>query len=136
MEFIQNSVMRVNLSGFSLLELLIAMAMAAILTVIAYPAYRYYLVAANRRSAEVGLLRIASRLKEFHSLNETYQGATLSHLKIENESRDYLFQLSQLTTESYLIKAIPQAKQAADHCGTLSIDQSGHQKASESGCWN
>ncbi len=93
-------------------------------------------MAANRRSAEVGLLRISSRLEEFHSLNEIYQGATLTHLKIESESRDYLFQLSQLTMESYLIKAILQAKQAADHCGILSIDQSGHQKANRSKYWN
>ena len=56
--------------GFSLIELLIAIAVIAILMVIAFPSYQRYLVRASREQAQTLLLQLAV-LEEKIFLNST-----------------------------------------------------------------
>jgi len=59
-------------AGFSLVELVVTMAIAAILAGLAIPAYRQYTMRANRVDAKSALLRLASNQERFYLQNNTY----------------------------------------------------------------
>lgn len=61
-------------AGFTLVELLIVMAIVAILGVIAVPGYRNYVVGARQNSAQQALLRMAGAMENCYSMNQTYVG--------------------------------------------------------------
>lgn len=61
-------------AGFTLVELLIVMAIVAILGVIAVPSYRNYVVGARQNSAQQALLRMAGAMENCYSMNQTYVG--------------------------------------------------------------
>jgi type IV pilus assembly protein PilE len=59
-------------SGFTLIELVIAMVIAAILAAIAIPSYSNYVRKARRTEAKTALLDMASLEERFFSTNNTY----------------------------------------------------------------
>jgi type IV pilus assembly protein PilE len=59
-------------AGFSLVELVVTVAIAGILTSLAIPAYRQYTMRANRVDAKSALLRLASNQERFYLQNNTY----------------------------------------------------------------
>lgn len=55
----------VSSRGFSLVELVVAVAVIGILLAIAMPAYNQYLIRANKAAAKAALLEIASRQEQY-----------------------------------------------------------------------
>ena len=131
-------------TGFSLLELLIVMAIIAVLIQIAYPAYTVHLVKSRRNQAEISLLHLASQLEVFYSLHDSYQGATVEALGISTYTDDHSYQLTiQSASDSdYKLAAVPVGQQAKydNICGTLLLDASGSRVASgtadPTSCWS
>ena len=60
--------------GFTLIELMIAVAVVAILAAIALPSYRSYLMRANRSSAEQLMLNISNREEQYYLAARAYTG--------------------------------------------------------------
>ncbi len=58
-----------RLSGFSLIELLIALALVAILSAIAYPAYHHHVIKTRRAGAKVELMDLAARLEQYRLIH-------------------------------------------------------------------
>ena len=58
--------------GHSLVEVMIAIAILALLATIAYPSYRNYLLRANRAEAKMALIDIADRMQQYYFDNKTY----------------------------------------------------------------
>lgn len=54
-----------NVSGFTLIELMIAVAIVAILSAVAFPSYKTYLVKTRRSAAQGHLLDIAQRQQQY-----------------------------------------------------------------------
>jgi len=61
--------------GFTLIELMITMAIVAILATIAYPAYRNYVLRGQVVSATNGLTTIAANMERYFQDNRTYLAA-------------------------------------------------------------
>jgi type IV pilus assembly protein PilE len=59
-------------SGFTLIELIVAMVIAAILAAIAIPSYSTYILKSHRTEAKTALLDIASLEERFFSANNAY----------------------------------------------------------------
>ncbi len=78
-------------TGFSLVELLIVMAIIAILIAVAYPLYTSHLVKGRRNQAEIALLYLASQLESFYSVQNSYQGATLESLGVNLFTDDHSY---------------------------------------------
>jgi type IV pilus assembly protein PilE len=62
--------------GFTLIELMVTVAIVAILTTIAYPSYRDYVIRGQLVDATQGLAALRANLERFYEDNRTYvQGA-------------------------------------------------------------
>ena len=130
--------------AYTLLELLIALAISAMMTTLAYPAYVSYEAHANRNHAEVALMELTARLEDYFTSNNTYQSATANDLKMDNLESDLPYQLvlANVSDTHFTIQAIPNATQGTQDssCGTLSITDTAHRTISGSGgvdaCWS
>jgi type IV pilus assembly protein PilE len=57
-----------NKKGFTLIELMIAVAIVAILTAIAYPSYMQHIQSARREDAKRALFSLAQSMENFYAL--------------------------------------------------------------------
>ena len=127
--------------GFTLIELLIALACVALLAGLAWPSYQSLVLRSQRAQARASLLQTAHWLERTASANGSYPLASeipASVLQIEGQR--YKLGVTS-TAQSYTLSATPLGTQAADVCGTLTVNhlgvrsvQGASQTAAE--CWS
>jgi type IV pilus assembly protein PilE len=138
----KNTFMKKN-SGFTLVELLVALAIIGIFASIAYPAYESYITKIRRTEAQVALMDLAARMEHFYSENQhSYSGADLGALGVKATTPKgyYRLSLSNLSSTTYTLEAKPIGVQAGDTiCKTLTLNQLGQKGKTGSGtveeCW-
>ncbi|RLZ10401.1 prepilin-type N-terminal cleavage/methylation domain-containing protein [Acinetobacter sp. 2JN-4] len=70
----------VHKNGFTLIELMIVVAIIGVLAAIAYPAYTGYKVRVQRTDAQAEMLQIARNLATFKMANNSYAGRTATNI--------------------------------------------------------
>lgn len=132
---------RTTPDGFTLIELLIALVCIAILTSLAWPNYQALIWRSQRAQARVALLQAAHWMARAASANGSYPLAAdvpASVLTIDGQR----YQMTVVSTaQSYTLSASPLGTQAADGCGTLTVNHLGVrsvQGASQTAaqCWS
>ena len=138
--------------GFTLIELMIVVAVIAIIAAIGYPSYINSVVKTKRAAAEGCVSQYATYMERFYTQNLRYDNDTAGNpnpvvgnapaLKLDcagpqSSGADYNFLVAAPTQSTYTITATPQGAQATRDttCGTLTLDQSGAKTPSTSGCW-
>lgn len=82
-------------NGFSLIELMIALAIIAILAAIAIPSYRQYVLRSNRRAAQTSIVDIANREQQYFAANRAYADkATLGYVLPTEVSDNYTWDVT------------------------------------------
>jgi type IV pilus assembly protein PilE len=136
-------------NGFTLIELMIVVAVVGLLAVIAYPSYLGYLRRTNRVDATAGLMRVASAQEKYFVQNNTYATtAQITTLGLNNSERGwYTITIAPLgtLTQGYTATATAVAgkRQINDlECRTFSITSTGVKAAAKSdssdssgNCW-
>ncbi len=128
--------------GFTLIELMIVVAVVAILATIALPAYNDSVRKGKRSDAKAGLMDAASRLEQFYLDNKSYtiDMTKLGYSAANNvDTSDKYYKMTVAAgscgniSTCYIISTVPQGGQASDSCGTLTVNSLGIKTPSE--CW-
>lgn len=140
--------MRHKQMGMSLIELMIVVAIVGILSAIAYPNYRQYVIRGNRTDAKTAMMQAAQGLEKcftrfgrYNSVDCTAYGALRAAGGVRSPNGKYQLTLAVVADPEveFSIQAAPLEGQVADtKCGTLSLDQTGRRGASGSQpltCW-
>jgi type IV pilus assembly protein PilE len=124
--------------GFTLVELLITVAIIGILAGVAYPSYTDYVTRSNRSEAQRELLRYANLQEQVFVDSRSYasdmKGLGGSTVTIKTDSENYIISVSAQTSTSFTLKAVAQSNQTSDSgCTALTIDHVGTKTPST--CW-
>lgn len=138
-------------TGVTLIELMLVVAIAAILAAITYPSYQQHVLRAHRTEAQALLLDAAAREERYFAQNGSYIVATgeLARLglpRVTAKGADSASGVYLLTVEAgskedggYRLTATPQGTQAQDlHCAALSLNSLGARQSAAgdaADCW-
>lgn len=135
----QSSSARVT-SGFSLIEILIAVTILGIIAAIAYPGYLSQVQSSRRTDAQASLAAFANAMERYYTNNGRYTGAAgtdaspadtgaprifATESPLDGGAKFYNLRINSATATTYTLHAIPKGGQADDKCGTLTLTQSG-----------
>jgi type IV pilus assembly protein PilE len=122
-------------TGFTLIEVIVAMAIIAILTAIAVPNYTQYVQRSNRSDARGQLMQAAQWMERWRTERGTYAGAALpvalqcapANATGFGTCRNYNLALNIPNGAAYGLTATPVAggPMNGDVCGAITLDMTG-----------
>jgi type IV pilus assembly protein PilE len=120
--------------GFTLVEVMIVVALIAFLAAVALPSYQSSVRKARRSDARSSLVTTAQLMERYSTehAGAGYSTATLSTVpgptvvaKPASDNNYYVLRLSNLAAATFTLSAVPQGGQAVDECGTYTLDERG-----------
>jgi type IV pilus assembly protein PilE len=123
--------------GFSLMELMVVVAIVGILAAIAYPSYQEQVRKSRRADCSGALAGLGNAMERFFTVNSTYLGAAAGGANTgapaifavacptDGGQPTYNLTIQAATGSTYALQAAPIGPQAADKCGTLTLTNTG-----------
>lgn len=142
-------------AGFTLMELMITVAIVGILAAIAFPSYQDSVRKSRRGDAKAALLENAGFMERYYSTNFRYTATAgtagcpalpvqclpreVASASCSTDSRVYYTIAGTCASSNitFTLTATPKlgSPQASDTCGNLTVDQTGARTPTTSGCW-
>lgn len=158
------TIQRTSCSGYTLIEMLVVVAIIGTLSALAIPAYQASVENSTRSVAIAGLMDLANREEQFFLNNKIYtanminlgypaglvfdlagdSAAALNNnqtlVASTSTDRVYVIKIDSATASAFSVSAVPQLAQTNDtECATLSLDNMSAKTESGTGnqadCW-
>lgn len=135
----------VRSNGFTLIELMIVVAIVGILSAIAYPSYTKYVQKSRRADALGALAQIQVTYERCYAQNFSYNATCGSLPSFPSKSGQgfYSINVSNLSATTFTLTATPTGAQSADtKCASISITEAnlrtalGSASTNQTECWN
>lgn len=123
--------------AFTLIELMVTVAIVGIFASIAYPSYQDSVMKSRRADAKGALLGFANAMERHFTETNSYLGAGTTDgntgsptifsatSPVDGGTPYYNLTINAVTASSYTLNAVPTGAQSNDKCGTLSLTQTG-----------
>jgi type IV pilus assembly protein PilE len=138
--------------GFTLIELMVVVAVVAILSAVALPSYLRYVNRTHRGDAAAKLEEARSYMETFYGANQYNYAVTVAGAPVQlppsvavapagavgTQIRYNISFQGAPTRNTFVLRAVPVNAQATDECGTLTLDQAGTRGVTQSSvanCW-
>ncbi len=129
--------------GFTLIELMITVAIVGIIALIAYPQYQQYITRTYRIRALQNLLILSKATHSYYLQHRDYSDLIIDDIITADikDDKHYKYRIEEQSTQYYQLVAVPQGAQAKrdQRCGKLYIDQLGEKNISGNAqlkdCW-
>ena len=114
-------------TGFTLIEVMIVVAIVAILAAIALPSYNEYIRRGHRADARAGLLQAQQWLERAATANGVYPTSLPASLTWSGDgTKRYDIALAAgATNAAFTLTATPKGAQVGDKCGTYTLTHTG-----------
>ena len=130
-----------NNKGFSLVELMIVLAIIGVLSAIGYPSYDSYMKKSRRSDAKIALQGMADRQERFYLQNNTYTANTANAGGTGTEKNYYVLSIAAADVNGFTLTATavaggPQANDTTTSHGNCTVLQlTGAGAKTPNPCW-
>jgi type IV pilus assembly protein PilE len=123
--------------GFTLVELMITVAIIAIIAAFAYPSYQEQVRKTKRADCSGSLTGLSQAMERHYTINNSYLGAAAGAANtgapaiypaacpVDGGEVTYNLTISAATASTFTLQAAPTGGQSGDKCGTLTLTNTG-----------
>lgn len=127
--------MRKSALGFSLIEVMVVVAIITIIATIALPSYQEYVIKSRREAGKACLMQAVQQAERLYTNNLSYAALPAAFNCDSSTAAFYSVTSANAGAKTYTLSATPRGSHSDAKCGVLSVNQAGTRSPATAGCW-